>query len=34
MDSLLLKLNLEKEKAVLAIPEACVGQIIALYHSS
>ena len=28
------KLNVEKEKAVLAIPEVCVDQIIALYHSS
>ena len=27
-------MNLEKEKAVLAIPEVCVDQIIALYHSS
>ena len=34
LDSLLLKLNVEKEKAVLAIPEVCVDQIIALYHSS
>ena len=34
LDSLLFKLNLEKEKAVLAIPEVCVDQIIALYHSS
>ena len=33
LDSLLFKLNLEKEKAVLAIPEVCVDQIIALYHS-
>ena len=33
-DSLLLKLNIEKEKAVLAIPEVCVDQIIALYNSS
>ena len=32
--SLLFKLNLEKEKAVLAIPEVCVDQILALYHSS
>ena len=32
MDSLLFKLNVEKEKAVLAIPEVCVDQIIALYH--
>ena len=34
LDSLLFKLNVEKEKAVLAIPEVCVDQIIALCHSS
>ena len=34
LDSLLFKLNSEKEKAVLAIPEVSVDQIIALYHSS
>ena len=34
LDSLLFKLNIEKEKAVLAIPEVCVDQIITLYHSS
>ena len=34
LDSLLFKLNLEKEKALLAIPEVCVDQIITLYHSS
>ena len=34
LDSLLFKLNIEKEKAVMAIPEVCVDQIIALYHSS
>ena len=34
LDSLLFKLNIEKEKAVLAIPEVCVDEIIALYHSS
>ena len=34
LDSLLFKLNVEKEKAVLAIPEVCVAQIISLYHSS
>ena len=34
LDSLLFKLNDEKEKAVLAIPEVCVDQIIALYHSN
>ena len=32
MDSLLFKLNVEKVKVVLAIPEVCVDQIIALYH--
>ena len=34
LDSLLFKLNVEKEKAVSAIPMVCVDQIIALYHSS
>ena len=34
LDSLLFKLNIEKEKAVLAIPEVCVDQMIALYHTS
>ena len=34
LDSLLFKLNVEKEKAVLAIPEVCVDQMIAFYHSS
>ena len=34
LDSLLFKLNIEKEKAVLAVPEVCVDQMIALYHSS
>ena len=34
MDSLLFKLNPEKEKAVLAIPEVSVDQIITLHHSS
>ena len=34
LDSLLFKLNPEKEKAVLAILEVCVDQIITLYHSS
>ena len=34
LDSLLFKLNVEKEKAVLAIPEVCVDQMIALYYSS
>ena len=34
LETLLFKLNVEKEKAVLAITEVCVDQIIALYHSS
>ena len=34
LDSLLFKLNVEKERAVLAIQEVYVDQIIALYHSS
>ena len=34
LDSLLFKLNIEKENAVLAIPEVGIDQIIALYHSS
>ena len=34
LDSLLFKLNVEKKKAVMAIPEVCIDQIIALYHSS
>ena len=34
MDSLLFKLNIEKEKAVLAVPEVSVDQMITLYHSS
>ena len=34
LDSLLFKLNVERERAVLAISEICVDQIIALYHSS
>ena len=34
LNSLLFKLNIEKEKAVLAIPEVCVDQMITLYHSS
>ena len=34
LDSLLFILNLERKKAVLAIPEVCVDQIITLYHSS
>ena len=33
LDSLLFKLNLEKERVLLAIPEKCVDQIITLYHT-
>ena len=34
LDSLLFRINLEKETAVLAIPEECVDKIITLYHKS
>ena len=34
LDSLLFKLNLEKERVLLTIPEMCVDQIITLYHTS
>ena len=34
LDSLLFKLNLEKERVLLAIPEMCAYQIITLYHTS
>ena len=34
LDFLLFKVNPEKEKVVLAVPEACVDKIITLYHSS
>ena len=36
LDSFLFKIlsNLDKEMAVLAIPEVCADKIIALYHSS
>ena len=34
LDSLLLKITPEKETVILAIPEACVNRIIALYNSS
>ena len=34
LDSLLFKINPEKETAVLAVPEAFVDKIITLYHSS
>ena len=34
LDSLLFQINLEKETAVLAVPEACINKIIILYHSN
>ena len=34
LDSLLFKINPEKETAVVAIPEECVDKIITLYHKS
>ena len=34
LDSLLFRINLEKETAVLAIPEECVDKIMTLYHKS
>ena len=34
LDSLLFKISLEKETAVLAIPETCADKIITLYHKS
>ena len=34
LDSLLFKLNLEKERVLLAIPEMCADQIITLYHTN
>ena len=34
LDSLLFKINQEKESAILAIPETCVDKIITLYQSS
>ena len=34
LDSLLFRINTEKETAVLAIPEECVDKIIILYHKS
>ena len=34
LDSLLLKINLERETAVLAVPEACIVKIITLYHAN
>ena len=34
LDSLLFKIVLDKEKALLAIPEVCADKIIRLYHAS
>ena len=34
LDSLLFKINPEKETAVLAVSETCIDKIITLYHSS
>ena len=34
LDSLLFRISLEKETAVLAIPETCMDRIITLYHKS
>ena len=34
LDSLLFKINPEKETAVLAVPETCIDKIITLYHLS
>ena len=34
LDSLLFRIYQDKESAVLAIPEACAGKIITLYHKS
>ena len=34
LDSLLFKVNPEKETAVLAVPEACVDKIITLHHAN
>ena len=34
LDSLLFKINSEKETAILAMPETCIDKIITLYHSS
>ena len=33
-DSLLFKISLDKETAVLAVPETCADRIITLYHKS
>ena len=34
LDSLLFKVNLEKETATLAVPGTCMDKILTLYHSS
>ena len=34
LDSLLFKINLEKETAVLGVPEACIDNIITLYQAN
>ena len=34
LDSLLFKINPEKETAVLTVPESCTDRIITLHHSS
>ena len=34
LNSLLFKVNPEKETAVLAVAEACIDKILMLYHSS
>ena len=34
LDSLLFKINPEKETAVLTVPEECVNKIITLYHAN
>ena len=34
LDSLLFRINPEKETVVLAIPEECIDKIITLYHKS
>ena len=34
LDSLLFKINPEKETTVLAVPEACINKIITLYHTN
>ena len=34
LDSLLFKINAEKQTAVLVVPETCIDKIITVYHSS